>query len=258
MAEDELRGKLALVTGGGRGIGRAIVLALAERGVDVLVNYLRHADAADETATAARALGVRAESIRGNVGDERKIEQVFEEIDQRFGALDILVNNAASGVNRAALDLTAHHWDWTLNINARGAWLCSRAAAPLMRGRDGVIVNISSLGASRVMADYFSVGVSKAALEAVTRYLSVELAPLGVRVNGVSGGLVETDGTRVLRLGPRRHRQHAGAHAGRAAGRAARPGAGGAVPLYPRRCHDPRPDPGRGRRHVTAHLVGSW
>lgn len=193
MAEDELRGKLALVTGGGRGIGRAIVLALAERGVDVLVNYLRHADAADETAAAARALGVRAESIRGNVGDERKIEQLFEQIEQRFGVLDILINNAASGVNRAALDLTAHHWDWTLNINARGAWLCSKAAAPLMRDREGVIVNISSLGASRVMADYFSVGVSKAALEAVTRYLSVELAPLGVRVNGVSGGLVETE-----------------------------------------------------------------
>jgi enoyl-[acyl-carrier protein] reductase III len=193
LAEDELRGKLGLVTGGGRGIGRAIVLALAERGVDVLVNYLRHADAADETAAAARALGVRAESIRGNVGDERKIEQLFEQIEQRFGSLDILINNAASGVNRAALNLTAHHWDWTLNINARGAWLCSKAAAPLMRDRDGVIVNISSLGASRVMADYFSVGVSKAALEAVTRYLSVELAPLGVRVNGVSGGLVETE-----------------------------------------------------------------
>jgi enoyl-[acyl-carrier protein] reductase III len=193
LAEDELRGKLALVTGGGRGIGRAIVLALAGRGVDVLVNYLRHADAADETAAAARALGVRAESIRGNVGDERKIEEVFGDVERRFGALDILVNNAASGVNRAALDLTAHHWDWTLNINARGAWLCSKAAAPLMRGRDGVIVNISSLGASRVRTDYFSVGVSKAALEAVTRYLSVELAPLGVRVNGVSGGLVETE-----------------------------------------------------------------
>jgi enoyl-[acyl-carrier protein] reductase III len=136
---------------------------------------------------------VRAEAVRGNVGDEARVAQLFERVGERFGALDILVNNAASGVNRPALELTAHHWDWTLNINARGAWLCAKAAAPLMRGRGAAIVNLSSLGAGRVMADYFSVGVSKAALEAVTRYLAVELAPLGIRVNAVSGGLVETE-----------------------------------------------------------------
>jgi enoyl-[acyl-carrier protein] reductase III len=193
LAHDDLRGKLALVTGGGRGIGRAIVLELARRGADVVVNYLRHGDAAAETAAQARALGVRAESVRGNVGDEQKIARLFDQVRERFGALDLLINNAASGVNRPALELSAHHWDWTVNINARGAWLCSKAAAPLMRGRDGAIVNISSLGAGRVLADYFSVGVSKAALEAVTRYLAVELAPLGIRVNGVAGGLVATE-----------------------------------------------------------------
>src|SRR5205085_7117985 len=88
----------------------------------------------------------------------------------------------------------AKHWDWTLNVNARGAWLCSTAALPLMQARGGgAIVSISSLGANRVMRDYFLVGVSKAALEAVTRYLAVELAPHNVRVNAVSGGLVQTD-----------------------------------------------------------------
>lgn len=195
MTQDpSFAGKLALVTGGGRGIGRAIVLELAARGADVLVNYVRHPQAAEETVAAARELGVKAEAIRGNVGDEAHVSRLFDELGERFGYLDLLVNNSASGVNKAATEVTAHHWDWTLNVNARGAWLCARAALPLMQTRGGgAVVNISSLGAGRVMRDYFLVGVSKAALEAVTRYLSVELAPHGVRVNAVSGGLVATD-----------------------------------------------------------------
>jgi enoyl-[acyl-carrier protein] reductase III len=194
IRDDELRGKLALITGGGRGIGRAIALELARRGVDVLVNYVRHPDDAQQTADAACQLGVRAETLRGNVGDEAQVQRMFDDVRERFGYLDILVNNSASGVNRPAAELTAHHWDWTLNVNARGAFLCARAALPLMQLRGGgVVVSMSSLGANRVMKDYFLVGVSKAALEAVTRYLSVEFAPHGIRVNAVSGGLVETD-----------------------------------------------------------------
>ncbi len=187
-------GKLALVTGGGRGIGRAIALELGRRGADVLVNYVRHPEAAQETAAEIQSLGVKAETIRGNVGDETHIERMFGEIRDRYGYLDVLINNSASGVNKPAVELTPHHWDWTLNVNARGAWLCARAALPLMQARGGgAVVSLSSLGASRVMRDYFLVGVSKAALEAVTRYLAVELAPHNVRVNAVSGGLVETD-----------------------------------------------------------------
>jgi enoyl-[acyl-carrier protein] reductase III len=199
----DLSGKLALVTGGGRGIGRAIVLELARRGADVLVNYVRHPDQAEDTAVAARQLGVQAETVRGNVADEQKVNDLFELVGERFGYLDILINNSASGVNRAAMELTAHHWDWTLNVNARGAWLCAKAALPLMQKRGGgAIVSVSSLGARRVMPDYFLVGVSKAALEAVTRYLAVELAPHGVAVNAVSGGLVETDALKAFAWGP--------------------------------------------------------
>jgi enoyl-[acyl-carrier protein] reductase III len=190
----ELSGKLALVTGGGRGIGRAIALELARRGADVLINYVRHPEAASATAAEARVLGRTAETLRGNIADEAQIERMFGEVRERFGYLDILVNNSASGVNRPLEELTPHHWDWTLNVNARGAWLCASAALPLMQRRGGgSVVSISSLGASRVMREYFLVGVSKAALEAVTRYLAVELGPHGVRVNAVSGGLVETD-----------------------------------------------------------------
>jgi enoyl-[acyl-carrier protein] reductase III len=194
LTERDLGGKLALVTGGGRGIGRAIVLELARRGADVLVNYVRHPDTAEETASAARALGVQADTVRGNLAEEPKVKDLFDVVASRFGYLDILINNSASGVNRPAVHLTAHHWDWTLNVNARGAWLCAKAALPLMQLRGGgAIVSVSSLGAGRVMQDYFLVGVSKAALEAVTRYLAVEFAPHNVVVNAVSGGLVQTD-----------------------------------------------------------------
>lgn len=194
MSQDQFRGKLALVTGGGRGIGRAIALELARRGADVLISYVRHPDEASRTASEVRETGVTADTIRANVADESHVQRMFAQIGERFGYLDILINNSASGVNRPATEVTTHHWDWTLNVNARGAWLCASAAAPLMQARGGgAVVSISSLGASRVMPDYFLVGVSKAALEAVTRYLAVELAPHGVRVNAVSGGLVETD-----------------------------------------------------------------
>jgi enoyl-[acyl-carrier protein] reductase III len=191
-----VQGKIALVTGAGRGIGRAIALRLAGLGADVIVNYLRNAEAAERTAADARELGVRAEALRAHVGEPEKINAMFDAIRERFGGLDILVNNAASGVIRPALDLEPRHWDWTLNINARGAWLCARQAAPLMAGRGGRIVNISSLGSGRVLEEYVAVGVSKAALESLTRYLAVELAPLGIVVNAVASGLVDTDALR--------------------------------------------------------------
>ncbi len=196
-------GKLALVTGGGRGIGRAIALELASRGADVLINYVRHPDAAHSVTSEVRELGRQSFSLRANVADADNVERMFAEISERFGHLDILINNSASGVNRSVTEVTPKHWDWTLNVNARGAWLCATAALPLMQARGGgAVVSISSLGASRVMPDYFLVGVSKAALEAVTRYLAVELAPHNVRVNAVSGGLVETDALKSFAWGP--------------------------------------------------------
>jgi enoyl-[acyl-carrier protein] reductase III len=196
-------GKLALVTGGGRGIGRAIALELAARGADVLINYVRHPDAADSVSEEIHALGRSAATFKANIADDANVERMFAEIADRFGHLDILINNSASGVNRPVTEVAPKHWDWTLNVNARGAWLCATAALPLMQARGGgAVVSISSLGASRVMPDYFLVGVSKAALEAVTRYLAVELAPHNVRVNAVSGGLVETDALKSFAWGP--------------------------------------------------------
>jgi enoyl-[acyl-carrier protein] reductase III len=216
----ELAGKLALVTGGGRGIGRAVALQLAEAGADVLVNYLRNADAAEETAEEVRKLGRKSETIRAHVGDPDRVERMFGEIADRWGYLDVLINNAASGVIRPLRELEPRHWDWTININARGAWLCARAAVPLMDGRGGRIVGISSLGSGRVFPEYSAVGISKAALESLTRYLAIELAPNGISVNAVSGGLVDTD---ALSHFPRREQMLSDAKAHTPAGRMVEP-----------------------------------
>ena len=184
-------GKVALITGGSRGIGKAIALEFANRGAHVVFNYLRNHRAARETQEEIEALGVRCRRIRAHLGDEQKISDLFQMIGDEFGRLDILVNNAATGVQRPALELESRHWDWTVNVNAKAAWICSVEASKLMQN-GGRIVNITSEGSRRVLPLYFSVGVSKASLEAITRYLAVELAPYNISVNAVSGGYVDT------------------------------------------------------------------
>ena len=186
------KGKIALITGGSRGIGQAITLKLASEGADVIINCLRKRKAAEETAEKAREMGVKAHAIRANLAEPEKIDEMFAEIKENFGKLDILVNNAASGIARTAMELEYDAWDWTMNVNARAALLCSQQAAKLMTD-GGVIVNISSLGSKLVTPVYTAVGVSKAALEALTRYLAVELAGKNIRVNAISAAAVETE-----------------------------------------------------------------
>jgi enoyl-[acyl-carrier protein] reductase III len=188
-----LRGKVALVTGGSRGIGKAVVLKFASEGADVIVNYFRNRQAAEEVAEEAVSKGVTAKIIKANVGDAAKIEKMFETVKQEYGGLDLFVNNAASGVARSVFDIDIQAWDWTLNINARAFLLCAQKAAELMRGRGGKIVAVSSLGSFLAWPGYSVVGVSKAALEALTRYLAIELAPEGISVNAVSAAAVQTD-----------------------------------------------------------------
>jgi len=176
-----------LVTGGSRGIGKAIALRLAREGAArVAIGYLRSDRAAEETAAELRKLGAEPVLVRGNISSKRVLEQVTA-----LGPLAALVHSAASGVARPALETDTRHWDWTLNANARAFLQLAVAAAPQMAS-GASIVAISSLGSTRVLENYTLVGASKAALEALVRYLAVELAPRGIRVNAVSGGLVET------------------------------------------------------------------
>ena len=180
------------VSGGSRGIGRAIALRLAHDGVAlgkpvrVGIGYFRSDSAAEQTAEDLRALGAEPTLVRGNIGSDRVLEEVAA-----LGPLDVLVHNAASGVSVPALEATEKHWDWTMNTNARALLQLAQVAAPQMPDGSSIVA-ISSLGAQRVLDNYTLVGTSKAALEALVRYLAVELAPR-IRVNAVSGGVVDTD-----------------------------------------------------------------
>ena len=187
--------QVALVTGSGRGIGRAIALRLAGEGASIAVNYFRNRAGAQETAAAVEAMGQRAIVVRANIGEIAGIDRLFEAVHVEFGQLNILVCNAASGYNRPAMEQRPRGWDWTMNINARSLLFCAQRAVPLMVD-GGSIVSLSSPGAARVLPEYVVVGASKAAIEALTRYLGVELAPRGIRVNAVSPGVVETDALR--------------------------------------------------------------
>lgn len=215
----DLADKAALVTGGGRGIGRAIALSLARRGADVGICYLRAREAAEKTVAALEELGAHAFCIKAHVGDERHVDRLFDAVADSFGRLDVFVSNAATGVIRPITDLDSKAWDWTMDANARSLFLGARRARALMV-EGGSMVALSSLGATRALPGYAMVGASKAAIEALVRYLGVELAAEDIRVNAVSPGVVDTD---ALRHFPDRDGILQGARAKTPAGRLATP-----------------------------------
>ena len=189
--------RLVLITGSGRGIGRATALHFARSGANVVVNFFRNRKPAEATAAEIEELGRRALVVKANIGEIEQIEKLFDAVETEFGRLDFLVHNAASGFNRPVMEQRPKGWDWSMNINARSLLFMSQRAAKLMEPRGGgAIVSVSSPGGQRVLPDYVSVGASKAALEAVTRYLAIELAPKNIVVNAVSPGIVVTDALR--------------------------------------------------------------
>lgn len=188
----DLQGKVALVTGGSRGIGKAVALRFAEHGADVVVNYVRHRRDAEACAELLEARQVRSMVIKANVANDEDVESMFEQIASRFGRLDILVSNAASGVLKPALELSSRHWNWAMDINARAMLTLARCGVPLMPA-GGRMIAVSSLGAVRAIENYTAVGSSKAALESLVRHLAVELGPRGIHVNTISAGAVDTE-----------------------------------------------------------------
>lgn len=194
MSEISLTGKVALITGSSRGIGRAIALELGRLGASIVVHYLRKKSAAESAVAAIENLGAKAIALKANLAETSNIEAMFDEIESTVGHCDIFVGNAASGTPRDILDVTDKHWDWTMDVNARSILHCVRRIVPHMEKSGwGRIINITSPGSTRVLPHYGAIGLSKAVVESLTRYLAVDLAPKGIIVNAVSPGLVDTD-----------------------------------------------------------------
>jgi NAD(P)-dependent dehydrogenase (short-subunit alcohol dehydrogenase family) len=192
-----LRGRTALVTGGGRGIGQAIALELARAGCAVAVNYVIEPERTEETVGQLRALGVDAVGIAGDVGVGADAARMIDEAVARFGRLDVLVNNAGVQTWTPFLDVTEDEWDRVIRTNLKGCFLCTQAAARHMKDRGGAIVNIGS-GCNKVpFPGLVAYTASKGGIEMLTKVAAVELAPYRITVNCVAPGAVEVERTRL-------------------------------------------------------------
>jgi len=192
MNEPKSKNLVALVTGGSRGIGRAIAERLAATCAEtVIVNYLQNDAEAEKTSKLIAAQNARCVLAKANLLYPEEIDKLFEQIKASVDHLDAFVHGAALGTFKPLLTIKPNQWDLTMNINARAFLLCVQKVAPLMPA--GKIVALSSLGSQRVVPNYGAMGPTKSALEAMIKYLAVELAPVGIQVNGVSGGFIQTD-----------------------------------------------------------------
>ncbi len=184
--------KVALITGGARGIGKATALKLARAGAHIVFAYYNSSDEAKVLVKEIQALGRQAIAIQANVADHQSVKDLFSQFTSHFDRLDFLISNAASGVLKPALKMSTKHWRWCMETNALALnHLVSEGRGLMPAG--GRVVALSSLGAHRAIPNYAFIGASKAALEALVRSLSLELAPDGITVNTVSAGVVDTD-----------------------------------------------------------------
>ena len=190
--------KFLFITGGTRGIGRAITLSQAKPGIRLFLNFLRDNESAEEVKKEAEKKGALVTLLQGNVADSEALAAMFGEIKAITPRLDSLVHSAALGVFKPLHELREKDWDISLDVNAKAFLLLVQGALPLMKKDGGRIVTISSLGARRFTPNYGAIGISKAALEDMVRYLAVELAPYKIHVNAVSGGLIETDSLKMF------------------------------------------------------------
>ena len=185
--------KFIFISGGGRGIGRAITLSQAAENVTFFLNYLRDDESALKVKKEAEKKGAGVFLFPGNIGDPETIASIFKSIGEKTKRLDGLIHNAALGVFKPVTQLRVKDWDLSLDVNAKALLFLTQAALPLMKQHGGKIVAISSLGSRRFTPNYGAIGISKAALENLVKYLAVELSPYKINVNAVSGGLVDTD-----------------------------------------------------------------
>ncbi len=192
-----LAGKIALVTGGSRGIGRAIALKLADMGADLAINFFRSRQKAQETQQEIFNLGRECAIFRANINDVDSIKKLFHDVKHKYGHIDILIANAAMAMFGEIEHLSLKGWEVTLDANAKAYFLCAQEAVKMMP-RGGKIVALTSYGSQKYIPGYAALGSAKAAIETLTKYLAVEFAHKGINVNCVSGGAVDTDSLRIL------------------------------------------------------------
>lgn len=193
----KLKGKVAIITGASRGIGKGIAEVFAEEGADVAVNYVASAQAAEEVASYVRSQGRRAVTVKADVANRGEVEAMFDQVEKELGPVDILVNNAGIETIVPFLDLTDDQWTRLVDVNLRGDWLCSQVFCKraVTAQRKGNIVMIGSIQAAKVLPGRTHYAPTKLGLEALTRNMSAEMTPLGIRVNCVHPGLIDTDMT---------------------------------------------------------------
>ena len=199
LSSASLDGQTALVTGGGRGIGKAIALALAEAGAEVVVNYANSAGAADEVVASINAAGGKAYALKANVSIEEEVDGLIKAVLERSGRLDVLVNNA--GITRDGLLMRMKTSDWqaVIDLNLSGVFLCSRAVArPMLKQKSGRIINISSVVGLMGNAGQANYAAAKAGVIGLTKSTAKELASRGITVNAVAPGFIATDMTKDL------------------------------------------------------------
>jgi enoyl-[acyl-carrier protein] reductase III len=193
-----MQDQIVLITGGSRGIGRATALRLArEKPAHIIVGYCMNYTAARETVQDIRAMGVSATMISVDVGQEKLLTEMFDQVREEFGRLDVFISNAARTTFRPVMDINTRNWQKVMDINARAFLLGSQMAAELMKEHGGRIIGISSLGSRFYIRDYAVLGAAKAVMESLARYLAIELAPWKINVNVVCGGYVDTASMRL-------------------------------------------------------------
>ncbi len=189
----EFAGKIAIVTGGSRGIGRAIALELGKRGATVVINYNRSADSAQAVLEEIKAAGGDGFVIQADVSDEEQVDALFKAVTGEYGKVDILVNNAGTTRDNVIMMLKPEDFDTVINTNLRSAWLCSKAASrAMMRKRTGRIINITSVVGISGNGGQTNYSASKAGMIGLTKSLAKEVASRGITVNAVAPGFIET------------------------------------------------------------------
>jgi len=203
-----LKGKVALVTGGTRGMGRAMALTFAQAGADVAV-CSRHLPDAEKTAQEIRDMGRRSVAIRADISRARDVDSMIDRVVTELGTLDILVNNAAVNVRKVLMDTSEEEWDFIHDVDLKGYFLCSKAAAKIMIAKKkGTIINVTSVGAKKPFATTGAYTVAKAGVAMLTKVLAVELLPHNIRVNGIGPGPVRTQFNKELWTDPKKREEY--------------------------------------------------